>query len=271
MKKIATINTTKEILDKYQLQANKNLGQNFLIASNIIDNIIKAADIKPQDLIIEIGVGIGSLTQQLCWLGNQVIAYEVDRRFMAVYQDYLGYDNLEIIYQDFLEEDLEAKVKVWQEKYQRIIVVANLPYYITTKIIERLILLNNHPDRLVMMVQDEVARKLVGSYRSPLTLALDYLGKREYLFKVNRSSFIPQPHVDSAVIMIDLERKMDRDLFQLIQAAFKQRRKTLNNNLRDYDGVKEAFLELGLEGSLRAEQLSIADFIQLKEILYHEG
>ena len=219
MKDIATISTTEYILNKYNLRALKKFGQNFLIDTNVVTKIVQSQKIDQNVCVIEIGPGIGAMTQILQRYAGQVICYEIDTRFEPVYEEFLDYPNVEIVFGDFLDVDIARKVAELKKQFDQVVVVANIPYYITTKIIEKIILSGARVDAMLLMVQKEVAEKFAGDYKSPLTLLIDYLGQSEYLFTVSKNVFNPRPHVDSAILKITIARKLDRELFELLESG----------------------------------------------------
>lgn len=270
MSKIASLEKTLEITKKHKIHTSKKLGQNFLIDQNITRKIRDSLDLNSNTVIIEIGVGIGSLTQELVLSGKQVIAYEIDTSLKEAHKEYLNYPNLLINYEDILEVDLDNLIKKLKDKQQDVVVVGNLPYYITSKIINKIILLQHTPKQLVFMIQDEVANKFINEDTSPLTLTLDYIGSKKYLFKVNRNVYFPKPHVDSGIIEIKIDRAMDLDLYKLIKICFIQKRKTVLNNLKTYPNIKEILNSLDFNQK-RAQQLTIQDYQKLKEALDNEN
>lgn len=268
MKKIATVTTTKEILEKYHLGALKKLGQNFLVDVNVIDRIISSAVIDQETAVIEVGPGIGALTQRLAFYSGKVVSYEIDERFKPVYQDYLPFDNLEIIFGDFMKQDIDKLITSLKKDYQKVYLVANLPYYITTPIIEKVLLSNHKIDKIIVMIQKEVALKMTNGYKNPLLLLLEDMGKIEYLFTVSKKVFIPAPHVDSAVISIKVEKEANLKLYQLLKVCFKQRRKTILNNLKQvYPNAKEILVQAKIDSSKRSEELELIDFINITKFI----
>lgn len=264
MKDIATKSTTSYILEKYNLQALKKYGQNFLIDTNIIDKIIACANIDEETCVIEVGPGIGALTQLLARKAGYVRSYEIDQRFKDVYQEFLNQDNIDIIFEDFLGINLKIEVDKLNKVYKKVCLVANLPYYITTDIIEKVVLSNCNIECMVVMVQKEVASKLTGDYKSPLTLLIDSIGKREYMFTVSKNVFMPSPHVDSAIMKISIENDVDSTLYQVLQNSFRQRRKTIYNNLKTtYPNALEILEKSHVDPAKRSEQLTIKDFIEI--------
>ena len=268
MKEIATPSTTKYILEKYHLNALKKYGQNFLIDVNIINKIVTSAKIDQTTAVIEVGPGIGALTQVLGRYSGKVTSFEIDERFMPVYQEFLNQDNIEIIFGDFMEQDIKPIVDQLKQRYQKVCLVANLPYYITTAIIEKVVLGNFGIDEMIVMVQKEVALKMTGIYKNPLLLMIKDMGTIEYLFTVNKNVFMPAPHVDSAILKIELKKAPDLKLYEVLNICFKQRRKTILNNLKQsYEEAEEILLQTGIENRKRREELELADFKNITKMI----
>lgn len=268
MKEIATPSTTKYILEKYHLNALKKYGQNFLIDVNIINKIVTSAKIDQTTAVIEVGPGIGALTQVLGRYSGKVTSFEIDERFMPVYQEFLNQDNIEIIFGDFMEQDIKPIVDQLKQRYQKVCLVANLPYYITTVIIEKVVLGNFGIDEMIVMVQKEVALKMTGIYKNPLLLMIKDMGTIEYLFTVNKNVFMPAPHVDSAILKIELKKAPDLKLYEVLNICFKQRRKTILNNLKQsYEEAEEILLQTGIENRKRSEELELADFKNITKMI----
>ena len=251
----------------------KSLGQNFICDDNIVRNIVKSAGIDKDTLVIEIGPGAGSLSKEIIPLSKYSILYEIDDRLNDRLNNLLNINsNYEIIFNDFLKENVKKKLSNFE--YKKLYVVANLPYYITTPIITKLIDDNILPDRIVIMVQKEVALRLsakVGSkdYGS-LTVLLNYYYDIKKLFDVSRNCFIPKPNVDSAVICMDLKRDRlqikDIDFFKkLVRDSFQFKRKNLRNNLKNYDinKIEKVLRRHNLGLSCRAEDLTLNIFIDI--------
>lgn len=285
-KYIATPSRTNEILKKYRLTVKKSLGQNFIIDPNILTKMIEAGEIDKETCVIEVGPGIGALTERLAEAAKKVIAFEVDRRLEPVLKKELAdYSNIDVIFQDILQVDLQ---KIFQTHFQpddRIVVAANLPYYITTPIIMRFIEEQLPIDTFVMMMQKEVAQRMTAQPSSKaygsLTITIDYYTQAEIAFNVPKTVFVPQPNVDSAILKL---KRRDQPkvkvvnetfFFQLIRFSFQQRRKTLWNNLTSHFGKDEeikAELTRGLEAAdidprRRAETLTIEEFATLADYL----
>lgn len=270
---IASPQVTNHILHRFKLRADKKLGQNFLIDENIVRNIVAAAELSDKDTVLEVGPGIGTLTQGLAESGASVVAVELDKRLLPVLDTTLeGYDNVRIVNGDILQVDIMQTVGVDEFK-----VCANLPYYITTPIIFALLEKRLPMERLVAMVQKEVAERMSakpgGKDYGALSVAIQYYTEPEIAFIVPPSSFIPAPSVDSAVIVCKRREKPPVEVcdealfFRVVKAAFSLRRKMLNNSLKNM-GIKgeqvAKWLELaGVDGKRRAETLSLEDFAAL--------
>ena len=262
---------TMHILKTFHLHADKKLGQNFLISPGILQAIVYAARLGPGDTVLEVGPGIGTLTQGLAETGCQVVAVELDRRLISVLSKTLeGYDNVRIVHGDVLKLDLLATVEA-----PRFQLVANLPYYITTPIIMRMLEERLPIDRLVTMVQLEVAQRMVakpgGKDYGALSVAVQYYSEPSIVTEVPPDSFFPAPAVTSAVIRCDVREKPPVDIvderlfFRIVKAAFGQRRKMLSNALRATGATDiPAWLErAGIDGNRRGETLSLQEFAAL--------
>jgi 16S rRNA (adenine1518-N6/adenine1519-N6)-dimethyltransferase len=229
----------KEIFKKYKFNYKKKLGQNFLIDKNINEKIIESASISEDDIVLEIGPGLGNLTQLLCESAKKVISIEIDKDFKKIHDDLLNYDNLEIIYDDFMDIDLRKILNPYDK--EKIKVVANLPYYITTPIIMKLLEEKYPVNKIVVMIQKEVAQRFAsspgGKDYGAITLTINYYTEAHYAFTVPPSVFIPQPKVSSAVVVFDVLDKpkykvySEEILFKVIKGAFAKRRKTFVNSL----------------------------------------
>ena len=272
---IANKDVTLHILKRFGIRMSKKLGQNFLIDEQVVRNIVNAAGIQQGDAVLEIGPGIGTLTQGLAEAGADVTAVEIDRRLIEVLAKTLeGYDNIRVVHGDILRIDIAKEVAAPCYK-----VVANLPYYITTPIIMGLLEARMPIDVLVTMVQKEVAERMVAvpgtkDYGS-LSVAVQYYTKPEIMFKVPPTSFIPPPAVDSAVIRCTVREKPpvevnERVFFRVVKAAFAQRRKTLSNTLKT-TGVPAETLRVilekaGIDGTRRGETLSLEEFAAIANV-----
>ena len=275
---------TIEVIQKYEFAFQKKFGQNFLIDTHVLDKIISAAEITKDDLVVEIGPGIGTMTQYLACAAREVVAIEIDKMLIPILQDTLSaYDNVTIINEDVLKVDLN---KLAEEKNggRPVKVVANLPYYITTPIIMGLF--ENHVPlhSITIMVQKEVADRMrmgpgTKDYGA-LSLAVQYYAEPYLVANVPPNCFMPRPNVGSAVIRLTVHEKppvIVRDeslMFRLIRASFNQRRKTLANGLNNSpelhyskEQIAEAIEKLGTSPSIRGEALTLEQFAQLADIL----
>ncbi|WP_067841296.1 16S rRNA (adenine(1518)-N(6)/adenine(1519)-N(6))-dimethyltransferase RsmA [Amphibacillus sediminis] len=285
-KAIATPSKTKEYLNKYGFTFKKSLGQNFIIDVNILSNIIKSAGITTSIGAIEIGPGMGALTEQLAQHANRVVAFEIDQRLKPVLNDTLSdYDNVEIIFQDVLKTDIGQVIANHFMPGQVIKIVANLPYYVTTPILMHILMAQLPIESITVMIQKEVADRMAAqpnskSYGS-LSIAVQYYTEAKVILNVPKTVFMPQPNVDSAVLHLDLRTKPpvhvenESYFFALVQASFAQRRKTLRNNLCRYfkdkltkDKVEVILTKANIDGSRRAESLLIEEFAQLANLFY---
>lgn len=275
---------TIEIIKKYDFAFQKKFGQNFLIDGRVLDKIIAAADIGPEDCVLEIGPGIGTLTSRLAEAAGQVIAVEIDKNLIPILADVLSeYDNITVLNEDILKVDIPALVEE-RNGGKPIKVVANLPYYITTPIIMGLFESNVPIDNITVMVQKEVAERMqVGPGTKDygaLSLAVQYYAEPYIVANVPQNCFIPRPNVGSAVIRLTRHAKKsvtvkdEQYMFRLIRAAFNQRRKTLQNALHNMpelnlskEEIVEALKEMGLSETIRGEKLTLEEFARLADIL----
>ncbi|WP_273327398.1 16S rRNA (adenine(1518)-N(6)/adenine(1519)-N(6))-dimethyltransferase RsmA [Vallitalea guaymasensis] len=282
---IASPKKTIEIIKKYDFAFQKKFGQNFLIDSHVLNKIITSSNITKEDVVIEIGPGIGSLTQQLAENAKQVIAVEIDKKLIPILEDTLSdYNNITIINEDILKVDI---VKLVEEKNDNkpIKVVANLPYYITTPIIMGLFESNVPVDSITVMVQKEVADRMKAKPGTKdygaLSLAVGYYSEPYIVANVPPNCFMPRPKIGSAVIKLTKHKQPPVDvedaklLFKIIRASFNQRRKTLINGLYnnldgmfDKDQLKQAIENIGLKLNVRGETLSLEEFSNLANELY---
>jgi len=279
--KIGTKAFVDKALNENNLYAKKKFGQNFLTDQNILSNIVLASECNKDSLVIEIGPGLGALTELLCESAGFVLAYEIDSDLIPVLNKNLEqFDNYEIINKDILEVDINEDINKYKKDYKNIILVANLPYYITTPIILGLLSKTNLIKKYVMMMQLEVADRICGKPKTKdynaLSIAIGYRAEATKCFNVSRKVFIPEPNVDSAVIKLDLYdnppfKANDEELFfKLIREAFSQRRKTLVNNLsNNYN--KELILkmldEFNIKSNVRSEELTIANFVDFSNYI----
>ena len=277
---------TKMIMNKNNIRANKSLGQNFLINEEVVEGIIESSDINKEDLIIEIGPGLGTLTKYLLEKAGKVICIELDNKMIKILQDrFFLYDNLEIINQDILKVDLDEIIKNEKEngKIKKAKIVANLPYYITTPIIMKLLEEKLDLESITVMIQKEVADRLIAcpgdKETGAITYAVYYYAKAKGIMEVPKNSFIPAPEVTSKVINLKLRKepevkvRNEKLMFEIIKSAFMQRRKTLLNaltNAKVFINKEEGMhiLEkLGLDINIRAEKLSLENFADITNML----
>jgi len=282
---IATPSRTKEILAKYDVHIKKSLGQNFIIDSNILRNIVSTAEVDEDTTVIEIGPGIGALTEQIAKVAKDVYAFEIDERLLPVLDDTLSdYDNVNVFNEDILEVDFEAFADEYLTDDTRLVVIANLPYYITTPIIMHLLQSSLPVEQMVLMMQKEVAKRLEAepstkAYGS-LSIAVQFYTEVNIPFTVPKTVFMPQPNVDSAIIQLKVRKeppvavKNAQLLETVARASFVQRRKTIWNNLRHAlddkereDDLREVFAKTDINPSRRGESMSIQEFGQLADAL----
>ena len=272
--KIANVSATRHILKTFNLRASKRLGQNFLIDAGVVDGILNAAEISAGDEVLEIGPGIGTLTQGLLESGAKVTAVELDKKLPAVLaQTLAGYENFKLVQGDILKVDVE---KLMPPNFK---VVANLPYYITTQILLALMEKKLPITKIVTMVQREVAERMIAAPNSKtygaMSVAVQFRADVRIAFDVMPESFLPRPEVTSAVVVCDIKKspfQVDEKFFtKVVRASFGQRRKTLLNSLIgagfNRDAVTNALTSAEIEPSRRAETLSIEDFARLTNSL----
>jgi len=276
-KRLYSPSQVREVLDRYGFTFSKGLGQNFLIDGNIVRKIVRSADIGKDDYVLEIGPGMGTLTEELALNAKKVIALEIDERLRPVLAETLDpYDNVEVVYGDVLKLPLR---EIIEEKCggQPVKVVANLPYYVTTPIIGRLIEENLPLKSISVMVQKEVADRMVAKPHTKdygsLTLFVGFYTEPQIMMKVPKTVFMPQPKIDSSVIRLNVKKDLpdtNRDsYFKLVRAAFSKRRKTLINALSTYgleadkEEIREALKRAGIQETLRGEDLDMDDYIRL--------
>ena len=281
------LNETKFLMKKYKISANKSLGQNFLINDEAVDDIVSSSKICSDDLVIEIGPGLGTLTKELLEKAAKVIAIELDTRMIKILNDRFSlYNNFEIINEDVLKVDLEKLISDQKNnlpQIKNVKIVANLPYYITTPIIMKLLEDRLSIDTITVMIQKEVADRIVSVPGSKLsgaiTYTVNYYAEPESIRLVGRECFIPQPNVDSEVIKLNVRKepvikvKNQELFFSIIKSAFMQRRKTLINALvngniiENKETAKKILNELKLNENIRGEVLSIEEFGRLSDYI----
>ena len=276
----------QQLMKEHHFSARKKYGQNFLIDANILRGIVEAAEIKKDDLVLEIGPGLGALTEQLLMAADKVIAVEVDQMLIPILQENLKeYPNLVLLNEDILKVDIDALLQK-EGGGRKAKVVANLPYYITTPIVAELLEKQNNLESITVMVQKEVAQRMQEGPGSKaygaLSLLVQYYAKAELMMTVSASCFIPKPDVDSAVIRLKIYERSERpvqtthekEMFDLIRAAFNQRRKTLLNAVGNAanlsytkEQIKEALIKMGKEETIRGEALTLQEFAELTDLL----
>ncbi|PRO64388.1 16S rRNA (adenine(1518)-N(6)/adenine(1519)-N(6))-dimethyltransferase RsmA [Alkalicoccus urumqiensis] len=286
-KDIASPKRTQAILEKHGFRFKKSLGQNFLTDSNILRNIVAGAEVTKESGVIEIGPGIGALTEQSAKEAGSVLAFEIDQRLLPILKETMApYPHVSIRSQDVLKADLHAEIDAFFTPGQDLAVIANLPYYVTTPILMKL-LEEKLPVRvMVMMMQLEVAERIAAvpgskAYGS-LSIAAQYYAEAETLFRVPKTAFVPQPNVDSAILRMTRREKPPVDVpdeaffFQFVQEAFTQRRKTIGNNIskawqhRMTKPEAQALLEAeGVAPSRRAESVSMEEFAALSHVFWN--
>lgn len=274
------VDNTKAVMDRYGFTASKRFGQNFIKDRTVLEDIVKASGLTKDEAAVEIGPGVGVLTEFLAEAAGRVYAVEVDRKLIPILQETLGrYDNIELINQDIMKTDIASLTAGRPFR-----IVANLPYYITTPIIMSLLESRVPCRSLTVMVQKEVGERMTAKPESKsygaLTLAVNYYTKAEIVRKVPAGCFIPAPKVDSVVVHMDVYDtppvwvKNEKLLFALIRGAFNQRRKTLVNALNGYAGldlnkeqIADAIVSSGKKPTVRGEELSLGEFAALSDII----
>lgn len=284
MRVIATPSRTKEILEKYDLYAKKNYGQNFLVEPGIVSKIASSAICSDHCVALEIGPGIGALTQQLSLVAKKVVAFEIDERLPEVLADTLSdCENVEIILKDFMEIDLNEVVRPYVNEGYDVVIAANLPYYITTPILFKIFESNAPIKQITVMMQKEVADRFIAESNTKdynaLSVITQYRCHVKNVMKVPKNVFNPKPNVDSAVLQFQFKEKdesiQEALFFKVVKACFKQRRKTILNNLslcvEDKDIARNLLKKANIEETRRAETLSMDEFIGLYRVVENEN
>ena len=277
---------TRFLMKKYNIKANKALGQNFLIEENVLKKIVESSEIEKDDLVIEIGPGLGTLTKYLLEKAGKVICIELDKKMIKILDDRFSlYENFEVKNQDVLKVDLRKMIKQEKENIsiKNVKIVANLPYYITTPIIMKLLEDELDLESITVMIQKEVADRLIAipgnKDTGAITYSVYYYSISEGILEVDSDSFVPEPEVTSKVIKLNIRKKPPVEvknkevMFKIIKSAFMQRRKTLLNALTNTkvfinkeEGIK-ILQKLGLSENVRAENLSLQDFANITNII----
>ncbi|WP_311516159.1 16S rRNA (adenine(1518)-N(6)/adenine(1519)-N(6))-dimethyltransferase RsmA [uncultured Anaerococcus sp.] len=277
MKKLYSPKVVKDIIDFYNFRFSKSLGQNFLVDKNFVEKIVERADVKDSN-VLEIGPGIGTITYEMAKSAKKVVAIEIDSSLLPIIEENMEeFENFKLIHEDILKADLE---KIVSEEFngEEFSVVSNLPYYITTPIIEKLVTSKLPCRDMTIMVQKEVADRMLATEKdkeySSLSVFVKYYSDAKKVTNVPKSVFMPQPKIDSTVLKLSLRKYTDqvdeKALFDLIHAGFNKRRKTILNSLADAvekDKLRLAFEKLGIKDNLRAENLSLDDFINLTKTI----
>ena len=277
---------TKTIMKKYNIKANKSLGQNFLINDEVIENIVKSSNLSKEDMVIEIGPGLGTLTKRLLEEAGKVLCVELDKKMINILEDrFSENDKFEVINEDILKVDLNQIIKENKKdnNIKNVKIVANLPYYITTPIIMKLLEEKLKIESITVMIQKEVADRLIeipgGKNTGAITYTVYYYCESEKIMEVPNSSFIPEPEVTSEVIKMNLrktpavELENPKIMFMIIKSAFMQRRKTLLNALTNSkvfinkEEGTQILNKLNLDINIRAESLSIQDFANIAKLI----
>lgn len=273
----------REIMKKQAISIKKKYGQNFLLDKNILQKITQTASIDKETLVIEIGPGLGSLTEYLLREAKHVLAYEIDDQLIPILKDNYKNSALTLIHDDILKRQIDEDIEALRLSFSRVIVVANLPYYITTAILMKCLEDSKYISKMIVMMQYEVAKRITAEAKTKeynaLSVAIQYRSNTRLAFKVPRSVFLPPPNVDSAVVVLDyysqppVSVKSEKHFFQIIKDSFKQRRKTLLNNLAvalntTKDDLRERLLSIGIDPERRAETLSLEEFATLANYFY---
>lgn len=278
MSKIGTVGKTNKTIKDHDFHIKKKFGQNFLTDQNILKKITEVTYIDEETLVVEIGPGLGSMTELLLEKAKNVLAYEIDKDLVPILKENLNNEKLILINDDILKRNIDEDIKNLNESYNNVVLVANLPYYITTPIVMKVLEESNYIKELVVMMQLEVARRFTSKpstkdYNS-LSVVIQFKTESKIALKVPKTVFVPAPKVDSAVIHMKVKETIenppnDFDVFyKLVRTSFTQRRKTLVNNLSSGFSISKDTLaslleDLGYHPSVRAEKLTVEDFILL--------
>ena len=281
MANIGKKSSIQDLLESNKLKAKKKYGQNFLVDQNILRNIVRLSEIDKESNVIEIGPGLGSLTEVLIHASKKVLAYEIDKDFIPILQQQFENENFAVIEDDFLKRDVDQDIERFFYT-EEIVVVSNLPYYITTPIIFKILEETNKIHRMVLMMQLEVANRMTSKPSTKdynaLSVIIQYKTHAKFGMKIPRSVFIPAPNVDSAVIVLDKKDTSglvidERHFISFVKAAFTQRRKTLVNNIYNFfDTSKREIMDdlerLGYKETIRAEKCDVQDFMKMHSYFY---
>ena len=279
------VDETKRILNEYSRRAKKSFGQNFLINKSILEGIVKEAKVTKEDFVIEIGPGLGALTEFLCINAAKVLCYEIDEDMVEILQETLkAYDNKKIILGDFLKQNIKKDIEEYFGADAKVKVIANLPYYITTPIMFRLLEIDNVTEE-IFMVQKEMADRFTGivstkDYNALSVFVKYYTDTKKAIF-VSRGNFFPAPNVDSVVIHSIINKKQydikdEKKFLSFVKSSFNQRRKTFVNNISSQYKISKSNLEEVLKNndynpSLRSETLELDDFVKIYKLIFENG
>lgn len=285
MKKISTNSSVKGSILDHQFRIKKHFGQNFLKDQNVLSQIVEKSIIDKDVDVIEVGPGLGSLTEFLLEKANRVLAYEIDRDLIPILKrNFKNENNLILINKDILKVDIDKEINEILGENSQVIVVSNLPYYITTPILMKFLETSYRVKKMVFMVQLEVANRITSKPNTKdynaLSIAIQYRADAQILLKVPRTAFIPEPNVDSAVVEVKIKdqlpnpAKNETFFFQFVHQCFSQRRKTLVNNIHHHypdlskEQLESILKEEGINPQIRSEAISVNDFVRLSDILY---
>lgn len=281
MNNIANINNTKQLLAKYNLSAKISLGQNFLVDENVIQKIVDSVDKVDDLVIIEVGPGLGALSEQLLKICDKLVAIEIDRNMVQVLNDvFEDEEKFELIHEDILKVDLDDLVKKLKKDYKHVYLIANLPYYITSEILFSIFELNSEIDEMLVMVQTEFGERLISKHNTkayrPLTVVAKTFYKSKLSFNISKNVFLPKPNVTSSIVKMvrkNSEIEDPKAYVNFVEVCFRQKRKTIYNNLKseyEEDFVLDILATAKIESNMRPAQLDIADYIRLFEVFYEK-
>ena len=281
MAKIGTKSEINRQMKSNDFRTKKKFGQNFLVDQNILAKIVESSSITSESLVIEIGPGMGSLTEHIMRKAKHVLAYEIDKELMPILEKNFQEGNITLINDDFLKRSIDKDIDSLEMSFDKVAIIANLPYYITTPIIFKALEESKYVEEMLVMMQLEVARRLTSKPKTKdynaLSVVIQYKTKPSIALKVPRTVFIPVPNVDSAVVKLIVDNNREHKpsdevrFFQLVKGSFKQRRKTLTNNLHEkYKIEKSVIIDIlqnkGYDKNVRAEALTVEDFITLSDV-----
>lgn len=281
MNNIANINTTKLLLDKYSLSAKISLGQNFLVDEKIVDKIVSSIDYNDDVAIIEIGPGLGAITEKLLDKTQKLVSIEIDQNMVKILNDiFPNRENFTLINEDILKFDLDSLITDLKKDYKKVYLIANLPYYISSDILLKLFALEQQLDSIMIMVQSEFKERLFSKHNTkdyrPVTVVAKSFYKQKLSFNISKNVFYPKPNITSSIVLMDKKEntlnKKD-EYISFVQLCFRQKRKTLYNNLREElseEFIKKIFSLAKINEKSRPAELDIADYIRLFEVYYEE-